>query len=145
MTGCTRVRNLVPVGFGRGNEPEGVRAHKRTGYAFRLDPRHVASYALAAGAAILVMCVFLQSCGMRAVRGVRAMTIEANLVGRLAELRIVISAVDIVTGSAGHAMSVHHALYKVIALHPVLVCGAVSEIEEICLSKRGAIELPIVG
>src|ERR1700761_3024134 len=73
------------------------------------------------------------------------MTIEANLVGRLAELRIVISAVDIVAGSTGHAMSVHHALYKVIALHPVLVCGAVSEIEEICLSKRGAIELPIVG
>ena len=145
MAGRTRVWNLVLFCRGRSNESKGVRAHKRTGYAFRLDPRHVASYALAAGAAILVMCVFLQSCGMRAVRGVRAMTIEANLVRRLAELRIIISAVDIVASSAGHAMSVHHALHKVIALHPVLVCGAVSEIEEICLSKRGAIELPIVG
>ena len=106
---------------------------------------HVAGDALAAGAAILVMRVFLQSYGVRAIRRIGAVTIEANLVGRLAELRIVVSAVDIVAASAGHAMSVHHALYKVIALHPVLVCGAVGEIEESCLSKRGALELPVVG
>jgi len=57
----------------------------------------------------------------------------------------IIRAVSIMAGSARDAMSVHNTLYKVIALHPVLVCGAIGKIEEICLFKRRGIELPIVG
>jgi hypothetical protein len=51
------------------------------------------------------------------------MTVQVELVYRLSELSHVFGAVNIRTGSAGDTMLVHDALHKVIALHPVLVCG----------------------
>jgi hypothetical protein len=72
------------------------------------------------------------------------MTVKTKLVGRLAELRIVVGAVDIVAGSAGHSVTVHHALHNVVALHPVLVCCAIGKVQEICLAKGDVFKLPVV-
>jgi hypothetical protein len=41
-------------------------------------------------------------------------------------------------------MLVHDALHKVIALHPVLVCGSVREVRECGLIQGDVFELPIV-
>jgi hypothetical protein len=105
----------------------------------------MAGDALAAGTAILVMSVFLQSCGARAVRRAGTMAIETNLAGWLAKLRVVVRAVNIVASSAGHAVPVHGAFNEVVALHSVLVRCTVGEIEEICVPEGRTIEPPIVG
>ena len=72
------------------------------------------------------------------------MAVQAQLVCRLSELGDVFGAVNIVTGSAGDTMLVHDALHKVIALHPVLVCGSVREVRECGLAQGDVFELPIV-
>jgi len=52
------------------------------------------------------------------------MTVQTELVYRLSELCDVLGAVNVMTGSAGDTVFVHHTLHKVIALHPVLMCGS---------------------
>ena len=56
------------------------------------------------------------------------MAIEAELVGGFAQLRGVVRSVDVVAGGAGYAVTVHDALYKIVALHPVFVGRAISEV-----------------
>ena len=67
MAGRARVRNLVFVCHRRRDELEGVGTHEGSGYALSFDLRHVAGYALTAGAAILVMGVLLQSRRVRTI------------------------------------------------------------------------------
>src|ERR1700722_10858900 len=72
------------------------------------------------------------------------MAVQAQLVCRLSELGNVLWAMNIVTGTAGDTILVHHALHKVIALHPVLVCGSVREVRECRLTQGDVFKLPIV-
>ena len=73
------------------------------------------------------------------------MTIKAEFISGLAQLRVIRRAVNVVAIETRNAATVHHALHKVIALHPVLVCCAVREIKEILrLSKRVVFQLPII-
>ena len=72
------------------------------------------------------------------------MAIEAELVGGFAQLRGVVRSVDVVAGGAGYAVTVHDALYKIVALHPVFVSRAIGEVQEVSLSEHHVIELPKV-
>ena len=72
------------------------------------------------------------------------MTVKAKFVHGLSELRIVFRTVHVVAGSAGDTAFIHDALHKVIALHPVLVCGSVREVGERCLAQGDVVEFPIV-
>ena len=54
------------------------------------------------------------------------MAIEADLVTRFAQLRVVFGAVNVVTTGAGNTAPVHEALDEVVALHAILVGRAVS-------------------
>ena len=69
----------------------------------------------------------------------------AEGIGGLPQLRVVRRAVNVVAIETGDAAPIHHALHKVIALHPVFVGGAVREIKKILrFSKRVIFQLPIV-
>lgn len=57
VTGRARIRNLVFIRHGGGDEGERVRAHKDTGNR-DFDLRHVAGHTFAARGAFLVMRVF---------------------------------------------------------------------------------------
>jgi hypothetical protein len=64
--------------------------------------------------------------------------IEADLVNGLTKLRIVFSPVYVVARCAGDALPVHHALHKVIALHPIFVSGPIRKMSERRLPWRCA-------
>ena len=48
----------------------------------------------------------------------------------------------IVAAEAGHPTPVHHALHKIISLHPIFVRGAVGEVREGRLAQRVLFQLP---
>ncbi len=70
------------------------------------------------------------------------MTIQAKLVRGLSQLRVVACAVRIVAAKACNAAPVHHALYKIIPLHAVLVRGGFREVRERGLAQRVLLQLP---
>jgi len=72
------------------------------------------------------------------------MAIEAELVSGFPQLRVIVRAVDIVTGGAGHTVTVHHALHEIVALHSVLVGSSIGEVQEVGLSKADVFELPVI-
>jgi hypothetical protein len=59
-------------------------------------------------------------------------------------LGIVFRSVYVVAGSTSDAVLIHDALDKIIALHPVLMCGSVREVRERRLTHGDAFELPVV-
>ena len=65
-----------------------------------------------------------------AVLGVGSVTGRADLFDRLDQHRIVGGAVGIVTAKARDATRVHQALHEVIALHAILVRGAIGKMRE---------------
>lgn len=71
------------------------------------------------------MRVLLDGCGVRTVRGTGSVASEAN--GRCGFEKVgrICAAVRIVTTGASYAVRIHAALNKIIALHTILVCGAV--------------------
>src|SRR5215472_14755846 len=73
------------------------------------------------------------------------MAIEAKLLGRFTELGIVPGSVRIVASKTRNAAAIHQALHKIVALHPVLVRGAVRKMGECGLSKRVFLEAPKVA
>ena len=50
----------------------------------------------------------------------------------------------IMAGRAGDTVFVHDALHKVVALHPVLVCGSICEVSERRLAQGDVFKLPII-
>ena len=76
MANITGVRNLQSVARCRSDEPKRVARHVHVGDCL-LDLRHVASDALVALATRFVMGVLLDRRSVRAVRRVRAVTIQA--------------------------------------------------------------------
>ena len=69
---------------------------------------------------------------------------RGRFVCRLPKLCIIFSAVYVMARGAGDALPIHHALYKVVALHPVFVSGPVREMSEGCLPQCVIFEFPVV-
>ena len=67
-----------------------------------------------------------------------------SLVNGFTKLRIVFSPVYVVARCAGDALPVHHALHKVIALHPIFVSGPIREMSESRLPQCVIFEFPVV-
>lgn len=144
VTGSAGVGHFVFVGHRRGDESEGVRAD--FGIAnFRSNFRHVAGNATAAGRILLVMCMFFNRAGARAVKRKWAVAIHTNLVGGLLQLGVIPGAVDIVTGGTRDAASVHQALHEIIALHTILVGGAVCVVREGGFAEGVLFQLPVIA
>lgn len=76
------------------------------------------------------MCVLFDGGCTRAIQRHRAVTIHAYLIGWLAQLRVVVRSVYVVTAKACDAATVHYALHEIISLHPVLVCRGIREMRE---------------
>src|ERR1700733_172185 len=72
------------------------------------------------------------------------MAVQTEFVGGHPQLRVMACAVHIVACCAGHAMTVHHALNEIIALHTVLMRRAISEMREVGLTQRDVVKLPVV-
>ena len=68
VAGVTCIRDIVLVGHFGSDKPESMRVNKSPGNTLSLDLRHVACDAFTPDAAILVVRVLFQGCGMRAVR-----------------------------------------------------------------------------
>ena len=79
---------------------------------------------------------------VRPVRRIRAVTRQAQIVRRLDQIRVVRSAVNVVTTEARHSPRVHQALDEVVALHPVLVRGAICKVREGRLPELVLFQLP---
>jgi hypothetical protein len=92
---------------------------------------------------VLMMGMLFQGRSVRAVRRRWAVAVQAELLRRFAELRIILGAVHVMARGAGDPVSVHDALYEVIALHPVLVGGPVGKMGKSCLTQRVVFQLPI--
>ena len=73
------------------------------------------------------------------------MTIEAECISGFAQLRVIRRAVNVMAIETRDATAIHHALHKVVALHPVLVGRAIREIKKILRFTKGVIfQLPII-
>ena len=71
-----------------------------------------------------------------------AVALEAHDIGRLDQVGVVLGAVNVVATEAAHAVRIHLAGDKIVALHPVLVGGAVREMSEGGLAELVLFELP---
>ena len=143
MADVARVLNFVPIGLLGCYKPKRVGVDKSARWAFRFDRRHVAGNALVPCAAVLVVGVLLKSGGMRTVRRRGAVAVQTELGWWFPELRVISRAVHVMTIETGYPASVHDALHEIVALHAVLVRGAIGEIIEISkLAKRVAFQLP---
>jgi hypothetical protein len=118
--------------------------NKRSGYAFGFNRWHVAGDAFAAGTTVLVVTVLFEGRSVRAVRRRWAVAVKTYLIRRLSQLRIVRGPVNVVARGASHSVPIHHALDKVVALHPILMRRAVREIVERRLSESAVFESPEV-
>jgi hypothetical protein len=136
VAGRAWIRNFVFVGHVWIYKAEGVGMNHRPGNALTLDFWHMAGYAFTPRAAVLVVGMFFDGCSMRAIRGERPMTLQANLICRFSQLRVVSGSMHVVAGRTGDSMPVHDTLRKVVALHPVLMGRAVGEIIKAGLAER---------
>src|SRR5262249_5508785 len=136
-----RVRHLRDLSRAGRNEAEGVAADVHVGDGL-FDARHVARDALAAGAPGLMVRVLFEGRSTRAVGRAGAMAFEADGVRRLDEVGRIGRAVDVVATEAGHAAGIHHAADEIVALHAVLVGGAVGEVGEAGFARLVLLETP---
>src|SRR5271156_312391 len=144
VTGRTSVRDLVFLCHCWRDELESVCAHEGAGDALGLDLRHMAGYALTPWAAVLVMSMKLHAGYVWTIRRRCTVAVEADLVNGLTKLRIVFGPVYVVARCAGDALPVHHALHKVIALHPIFVSGPIRKMSESRLPQCVIFEFPVV-
>ena len=70
------------------------------------------------------------------------MTVQANLINWLSQLRVVVRAVHVVAIEAGYAAAVHHTLHKIITLHSVFVSRAVRKMREALFAEFVIFKLP---
>ena len=106
MTVVARIGNVQSFGHGRIDETKGMAADINVGNSLG-DLRHVAGDALAAGTAGFVMCVLLQRRGVRTIGRIRAVTIEAQNMRRLSQIRTILRSMYIVAGEASNPMGIH--------------------------------------
>ena len=143
MTDIAGIWNLQRLGFAWRNEVERVTANFLVGNGF-FDFRHMTGNALIAGASSLVVGMGLDACSMRSDLRVRAMAIEAQRVAGLADHGDILGPVRVMAGKAGDAAGIHQALREIVALHPVLVCGAVRKMGEGEVAELVFFQLPVV-
>ena len=74
------------------------------------------------------MRVLLERGGTWAVGRHGGVAIEAKFTDGLAKLGVIARAVGIMATETGYAVTVHHALHKVITLHSIFVCGAIRKV-----------------
>ena len=129
MADIAGVRNFQSVSRRRSDEAKRMAPHVHVGYRL-FDLRHVASDTFVALTTHFVMRVLVDGWRARAVGRIRAVTIEAQIVGWLPHERIVLRAMRVVATEAGDAVRVHEAGNEVIALHPILVGSPVAEVRE---------------
>src|SRR5579863_2010284 len=111
---------------------------------FSFDLRHVASDTLTSRRAVFVMRVFFE-CGCAwPIRRERAVAIEAEFVGWLDELCVVVRPVHVVATEASDPTTVHHAPDKIVALHSILMRRSIWEVVEIGRAQCVLFELPII-
>ena len=139
----TGIGNLEGLCFARGDKAEGVAADVLIGDRL-LDLRHMASDALAAGAAWLMMSVLFEGCGVGSDLRVRTMAIETKRVAGFAHHGNVVAAMRVMAAKAGHPACIHEAPDKIVALHAVLVAGAVREMRERRCAELVLFKLPVV-
>ena len=73
------------------------------------------------------------------------MAVQAELVYRLPQLRIVVRAVHIVAIEAGYSTAVHHALDEIVSLHAVFVSGTIWEMREGLFAELVLFESPEIS
>ena len=130
------IGNLVLLGHRRRDELEGVAADVdiRDGL---LDFRHVAFDALTAPRCRPRGACALRPSPPRAVRRIRAVARQAQLLRRLDEIRVVIRPMHVMAAEAGDAAAIHEAVDEVVRLHAVLLRRALCVV-----SKRRLTEMP---
>ena len=123
-----RIRNFVFVGHRRRDERESVRVNHTSAISSR--SRACGRRRIGCPAAVLVMRVLFDRRRAWAVRRDGPWQSRQSCIGWLAQLRVVVGAMNIVAIEAGDAAAIHHALHEIVALHAVLVRGAVGEMSE---------------
>ena len=83
--------------------------------------------------------------GNRAIRGARAVAIEAEDIGGLSQICGVFRAVDIVACEARDPVSVHQAGNVVVPLHPVFMTGPVAKVGKCRLAQLVLLQSPVVA
>ena len=129
MAKIASVRNFQCFGFCGPHETEGVASDINV--TDRLcDLRHMARNAIVTSAVWRVVSVLFYARSVRPVLRVRAVACQAKSVASLTHNSRIVRAMRIVATEAGHAPCVHETLNKVVALHAVLVGGAIGEMGE---------------
>lgn len=135
------VWDLIFVGHRWRYKGKRVRSHLHVRNC-RLDFRHVTGDATASRRSFFVMGVLLDGAGARTIQRKRTVAIQAQLVRRLSQLRVIIRTMHVVAAKARHSAPVHYTLHEIIALHAVLVRCAVRIVRERCLTQRVFLKLP---
>ena len=129
----------------RSDEAECVGVHERGRHPLGFNRRHVTRHTSAPRASSLVMRMFFERGRVGAIGSRRSMTIQANLIRWLSELRVVGRAMHVMARGASDPMPIHDALGEVVSLHPIFVRRAVGEVIEGGLTQSAVFELPVVG
>ena len=143
VTTGARIGNLELFAHRWRDEPERVAADVDIGDRL-FDLRHVAGDAVAARTAFRMVRVIFDRGRMRAIGRARRVTVETDRCRRLSELGIVLRAVRVMTRRARDAPAIHDALDEIVALHAILVGGAVGKVRERGFAERVRLELPII-
>lgn len=144
MAGSAGIRNVVLVGHLGSNEAEGMSMHESVRRPFGLDLRHVTGHTLASRGTLLMVRMLFQSGRARPVWRERPMAVQAEYIGGLDKLGVVISSMHIMATEAGDAVTVHDALYEIVALHAVFMSGAIGEVIKVGCPQRRDFKLPII-
>jgi hypothetical protein len=107
-----------------------------------LDLGHMTANAFVARRASRMMRVRFDRRCVRPIRRLRTVTGETHDTRRLQKIGIVLGPVDVVAAETGDAARVHNARHKIVALHAILVPGAVREMRESCLTELVFFQLP---
>jgi hypothetical protein len=106
----------------------------------------MAGDALTACASIFVARMLCDGRSVRSGRRRWPVAIKAEPIGRFAQLRVISRTMNVMAVETCDATTLHYALHEIVALHAVLVCGAVWIVEEIRgLAKSVVLQLPVIG
>jgi len=73
------------------------------------------------------------------------MTVQAELIGGLPELRVISGAMHVMTVETAYSAPIHDALNEIVALHAVLMRRAIGIVQEIGRrTERAFLQLPMV-
>src|ERR1700739_940577 len=129
MADIASIWNLQRLGFARGDEVErmapNLLVRDRLG-----DLRHMTGDAFVASATGLMMRVRLDRGRVWPGLGIRAVTVETQGIAGLAHHANIFGAMRVVAAKTRHTARIHQAVDKVVALHAVLVSGAVRKMRE---------------